>query len=361
MNDRPDFERRLTAAFASYAERAPVEVDAAILTAVVARGPGHRRWSIGRRSSLLVAVGVAVSLILLATIASLGGGHRRLVDTPPASPSASAVVALASPTAGPTRPLAGVVSNGLIAYSTDGVPPGATDWSTGSDVYVVAEGSQPTLVGSREGGTFRNMCPTFSPDGTRLAFARRSSASSAIVVVDVDTSGAISGSRELAVSQVPPDICPRWSTDSQRIGFLSGSDVTVLGLDGRTIPAGVGDPQPGDFAVGTDGDPLVSPAGDREARLRVVGNPTCRIVVSSTIPGSAEQPIPYPGCGYGLPSWSPDGRRLVVLEDVGEAFSLNAVDVDPSYRFVTIVPRVDVNGERAWPGIGDISWQPVYR
>ena len=49
MNDRPTltaqsaFEARLTSAFAAYADRAPVEVDAVTLTAKVTRGGAVRR------------------------------------------------------------------------------------------------------------------------------------------------------------------------------------------------------------------------------------------------------------------------------------------------------------------------------
>ncbi len=75
MNDRTDFEGRLTTALAAYAEGAPVEVDAVSLTSAIARGRAHRRWSfpdwaraIGRPASrwaaLLIVLGLTVALLI---------------------------------------------------------------------------------------------------------------------------------------------------------------------------------------------------------------------------------------------------------------------------------------------------------
>jgi hypothetical protein len=93
MNDRTDFEGRLTAALATYAEGAPVEVDAVTLTSVVAGGRARGRWSfpgragaIGRPASrwaaLLIVLGLTLALLVGAIVA---GAFRsdpitRLVD-----------------------------------------------------------------------------------------------------------------------------------------------------------------------------------------------------------------------------------------------------------------------------------------
>jgi hypothetical protein len=339
MTEHPDFETLFEGLLRARAEIASRPFDAATIAhQAVISGRGRRsRWVAWPRFT-------AMGAILLVSLAFLVAVGLTLV-----------VGALLTRQSQP-QPLS--VSNGLIAYSTDHVIAGTTDLA-GSDVYVVGEGSSPVLVGNRDAGSFRNMCPTFSPDGRRLAYARRSSASSDIVVVDVNASGTITGPRELPVSNAPADVCPRWSSDSQRIGFLSGSDVTMLGLDGRSVAAHAGDPVPADFAT-NEADPLVSPAGDLVAHEEVVDT-SCRLVVSATTPGSSEQHLPFSECGFSLPTWSPDGHRLVVLDDVGGAFSLNTVAIDPPHDFVTIVPRVEVNNERSWPGRGDVSWQPVYR
>ena len=93
MNDRTDFERRLTTALAAYAEGAPVEVDAVTLTAAIAPGRAHRRWSfpdwagaIGRPASpwavLLIVLGLTVALLVGAVAAGAFRSDpvRRLQD-----------------------------------------------------------------------------------------------------------------------------------------------------------------------------------------------------------------------------------------------------------------------------------------
>jgi hypothetical protein len=94
MNNQADFEGRLTTAFAAYAERAPVEVDAATLTSVVARGRVQRRWSfpgrvIGRPSHrvalLLIVLGLTVALAVGAIVAgAIWRSQTRLEPLPSA-------------------------------------------------------------------------------------------------------------------------------------------------------------------------------------------------------------------------------------------------------------------------------------
>ncbi|HJQ52024.1 MAG TPA: hypothetical protein VJ838_16120 [Gaiellaceae bacterium] len=45
------------------------------------------------------------------------------------------------------------------------------------------------------------------------------------------------------------------------------------------------------------------------------------------------------------------------MKDVGDV-SMRAVSVDPPFRSETVVAFAPVNNPRAWPGYGDVSWQP---
>src|SRR4029077_19941348 len=69
----------------------------------------------------------------------------------------------------------------------------------------------------------------------------------------------------------------------------------------------------------------------------------------------------FEGCGYAYGTWSPDGRWILVMEDVsGQDFTMSAVSAaDPNVRMV-IAAMIPVNGARSWPGRGDVAWQPGF-
>jgi Tol biopolymer transport system component len=155
-------------------------------------------------------------------------------------------------------------------------------------------------------------------------------------------------------------LCPLWSSDGKRVAYLDRGTVVVRGLDGST-PAGVaGDPRVEDFGLGRlSTDPLLSPRGDRIARL---SGPNCQIIVARP-DGTDSHVVPVSTqCGYALATWSPDGRHVLLMQDVsGIDFTVQAIAVDSPFDMVTIVSTVRTNGARSWPGWGDVSWQPVLR
>ena len=73
--------------------------------------------------------------------------------------------------------------------------------------------------------------------------------------------------------------------------------------------------------------------------------------------------------------WSPDGRKLLLMRDVGPRppgsslppcasrndFTMRAVTVQTPFASTTIASYVCTDGDRAWPGYGDVSWQPLPR
>jgi hypothetical protein len=275
-----------------------------------------------------------------------------------------------SPTQPPYTPLPGVikgplpplppsrVSNGWIAYSTDGQNPGSTDITTGSDIYLVREGGEPRLIAGRQGGTTRNVCPAFSPDGSRLAYGVASTQGRAVLVIGVDANGVADDPVRIAVPGSGPGVCVRWSSDGRRLAYLDGGPVVVRGLDSSSPAIAAGDPGVKDLERGRDpSDPLISPSGDWVVRLSDDGN-HCQIVVARP-DGTAAHVITLTFCPYAIAAWSPDGRQVLVLEDVGEATTLRAIGVDSTLT-VPLVFAVGTNGARSSPGRGDVSWQPVF-
>lgn len=298
---------------------------------------------------------LVVALLALAIVATLLLGARSLHPKAPvpSHPNPKALV--------PSDPIPpSVAANGWIAYSTSGHgrPPSTTDITAGSDLYLVRAGVEPRLIAGRDGGKIRNECPAFSPDGRLLAYGVDAAAGRALVVLGVDANGAITATVRFPVPGSGSAVCPRWSSDGKRVAYLDGGTVIVRGLDGTAPVAIAGDPHVKDFGLDLQStDPILSPKGDRIARLS-----GCQIVIAKP-DGTTLHVVPLDSnCGYALPAWSPDGRQVLLMQDVsGIDFTMQAFEVDSPFAMVTIVSTVRTNGPRSWPAWGDVSWQPVLR
>ena len=243
-----------------------------------------------------------------------------------------------------------------IAYSTAHVG----DWRYragygrhGSDVYMTRAGDQPKLVASRgRGEDIWNICPDFSPDGRLLAFARIAPSGTAIVVVRVARDGTTGAPRvvvKMSARRVP---CPRWSSASSRVAYLDRSGrVVVRGLGGSRAHWRDGDPRARDFARNRRA--VLSPTG------QLIATPSDRGIVVSPRDGSDRWLLKDDPPSYAVAGWSPNGRELLAMRDVGGGFMMRAVSVDAPFVSTTVVAYVSVNNARSWPGYGDVSWQPM--
>lgn len=259
----------------------------------------------------------------------------------------------------------GVARNGpWIAYST--TPAGDIDCirscpkRPGGDVFVTRVGGRPKLVAGRGSvGEIWNVCPAFSPNGRLLAFARFALNAAdrwTIVVVRVAPRGPLRAGK--VVLKVPGGKarCPRWSADSSRLAYVRRGKVVIRGLDGSRLQRANGDPTLHDFD--TRRTEIVSPTGE------LVAKHGFNTIVVSRPDGSTWSVIPDDEGGYGsyaIGGWSPDGRELLLMKDIGCGFQMRAVSVDPPFVSETVVVCGRVNGARSWPGYGDVSWQPLPR
>ncbi len=100
---------------------------------------------------------------------------------------------------------------------------------------------------------FRDVFPAWSPDGTKIAFKRGTTTSAEIYVMD-----APSGLNQTRLTfNSGDDGVPAWSPDGSKIAFSQGSDIWVMDADGNNPHDLLGD------GVGSDGEPAWSPDGTK--------------------------------------------------------------------------------------------------
>jgi TolB protein len=239
-----------------------------------------------------------------------------------------------------------------------------SSWSgSGATIYTMnADGSGLVTV-------TQGVDPSFSPDGTRIAFWRYESGSGAIYVADAD------GSNERRV--VSDGYQPTWSSDGRRLAYGCGG-ICFVNVDGtgqtRLTPAAPKSQTPG-ICI-RDSDPTWSPNGSTIAFTRWpdVAIPTSMCLslgVAMSFPfdfwtevwlveadGSNLRPL-KDGVGRtvtyaGWPTWSPDGRRLAFYYTNGSDERIAVASADTS-GFVTIVQQKPP----LWNSVlGSPDWSP---
>lgn len=294
---------------------------------------------------LLVWIAIAASMLLVAWGAFVFAGAALRTDEPDRG---------------------GEPTNGWIAFSTQPgtVQVGATDYDEGGDIYLVRPGVEERLIVSRGEDKTWNVCPLFSPDGTKLVYGERGSGGSALVILSVTPDGSVTARSRLDVPVAAAAPCPSWwSEDGRVVGYLqfeSSTDVEnpapslhFRGVDGAT-PTDVADAPPAErlLAARDESGPLISLLGDRitEANdgLVVIRRDGSRHEIAGTV-----------SVGYSIPAWSPDGRQFLVMSDGGRGFTMTAFSTDRPGSEILVYSAL-VNGVRSFPGRGDASWQAVY-
>jgi Tol biopolymer transport system component len=150
-------------------------------------------------------------------------------------------------------------------------------------------------------------------------------------------------------------LCPRWSADGKRIAYMDNGPI-VRTLDGATLAWTDADPGIADFAPDTGfGDQIASPSADRFARMRK----TCEVEVWTA--GGPARTLDVGFCPYSIAAWSPDGKRLILMESVPrQGFTIHAVTIDDPSGDQVIASTVPTNSPGSLPGRGDVAWQPVF-
>jgi Tol biopolymer transport system component len=195
---------------------------------------------------------------------------------------AGAVVAPAASPAGATFPGA----NGKIIYLQI------------LDLMVMEpDGSGATKIG----GAY-DQAPSWSPDGSKIAFDAPAGGISAIFTMDADGTG-----RTQLTSSALPDVNPSWSPDGTQIAFESAR-TGVLGI--YVMNADGSDPHRISPTDHHSMDPSWSPDGTRIAFVRTqAGSETVALMDPD---GSNVVDITPAASTWGKVDWSPDSSRLAL-------------------------------------------------
>ena len=171
--------------------------------------------------------------------------------------------------------------------------------------------------------------PSWSPDGTRIAFGSDRDGRYGIYVMHSDGTH----SRRILVSKLG-DAAPSWSPDGREIVFSRGaSGIYVMRADGAHVRRLTHAP----FA--SDIDPAWSPDGTRIAFVRKQGGGSAVFVVRPDGKGVCEL-TPLQASTVS-PAWSPDGAMLAYSAGTGSGFGISVVNADGTHRHALTPQALD--------------------
>jgi Tol biopolymer transport system component len=282
----------------------------------------YLRWLPNGRSVLFLTGTTCGGSGLFAVPA--GGGATRRLDHDPRN--------LETPAWSPDGTRIAVSVQDFSCHLGAGLPSHiATVAADGSDAHRVTDDGDPQL------GSFDRF-PSFSPDGSRIAFAHGSFNASSIQVV------AARGGRRADLQAVAG--IPVWSPDGARIAYADGRAIKAVAASGG-VPEVIAQGLPaascgsGGLAWSPDGT-LIAVGGGTGISLITVGDPgSARLAIRAHCAGS--------------PSFSPDGRQIAFdarpSRPLGEQTAIMVANVDGTgVRTLSTVPfRQSVHP----------SWQPA--
>jgi TolB protein len=233
----------------------------------------------------------------------------------------------------------------------------ALDKATSSYIYLVHPntGVQAPLGGIANPVVGR--FPSYSPDGTQIAFDNGGPRGGDIFVINANGSGTPTNlTNDFAARNIRPD----WSPDGSQIAFVSRRDgndeIYVMKADGTgvtrltsTSKDAVGD------APAADNAPSWSPDGHKIVFQRILGNTNGNeeIYVMNADGSGQTRLTYYPGVDQD-PDWSPNGRWIAFHRDTNpiSALILQVFVMHPDGS--NQMPLTGRPSESAHPGWGPI-------
>ena len=196
-----------------------------------------------------------------------------------------------------------------IAFNyTSGIP-GQDIWTMNAD----GTGAMPVTTD----GT--NFVPSFSPDGSKIAFVSTRTGSYQIFTMNAD------GTNQKQLTNVAGNTYPSWSPDGTKIMFGSSrsgnDDIFVMNADGSNVQQLTTDP-------GVDAAAVWSPDGKQIAYENLKAG--CDIMIMRA-DGSVKKPVVNGLDDCEAPSWSSAGNKLAFASQLSTGgFAIFTMNVDGS-------------------------------
>ena len=234
--------------------------------------------------------------------------HTWLAPTPTPTPTGTRTptpTATATPTV--TRTPTPTATATATAIQTDGGDKIAYTAGQNDEAEIYVMNSDGTGQLRLTNNSAADSQPAWSPDGTRIAFMSDRDGASGIYRMNADGSGVmqLTSGFDKRGEQYWRDCCPEFSPDGSRIAFPSAahggeSTIYLMSADGADL-ARIVVPHPG-----VDSSALAwSPDGTRIAFAR----PNSQIYVINT-DGSGLTQLTFSPIGARNPTWSPDGSKI---------------------------------------------------
>ncbi len=231
---------------------------------------------------------------------------------------------------------------------------------TASNVFVMdgnGSGLSQITNGTERAGQFgdQNITPAWSPDGTLIAFASAQDLGDGIHGYSIEVMRPDGSDVHRLTSCNRPctggDVAPTWSPDGSRLAFIRGGDLMVVNANGSDVHVVLSCRTPACFG---DESPSWSPRGDE---IAFVWGHDPHYRIDAVAPDGSGHHTIYdcvaPCAGVVGPSWSPDGMKLV----------FTYIDDSPGVRRDVYVVRADGSGLTKLTSGGleacCASWQPV--
>ena len=278
--------------------------------------------------------------------------------------------------AGAPRRSTSVITNGWVAFAAGGPDPSGEQGER--DIYLVAEAQPARRIVGTDSDLLDQICPAFSPDGTRLAYGEAKGTeyggyrAAALVVVDLDRDGDVSRSQRIPVGGEYPPPCATWSPDGRQVAFgvtptrlldpepsANRGETWVVTLESGQISV-LSDLSPSDLEWSPDGAQLA--IAGRPLPLGGGARPDGMIRLYSVLTGEWRTLVGPTGAQW--LSWSPDGGRIAYQRAHGptdDTQDLLVVDVDRGSESLLVADFAALHGiGPVWSPVGDrIVYQRV--